>query len=81
MPDNLEMLDINADNSTVEVKIAYHSTRVWINVDGKCVVRINRIKELEVDDWRYPDAYGSARHEEFEQLEKEREQREFSKED
>jgi hypothetical protein len=52
------MQDIVAPASTVEVRISYHGDRVWVNIDGVCALRICKIKNLILEDDRYPDALG-----------------------
>lgn len=48
----LPQLDITAPNHGVQVQVSPEGDRVWVNVDGVCVLRICQIQKdrLEVDD-------------------------------
>jgi hypothetical protein len=49
----MEMMDINAPKG-VQVQIREDGKVLWVNVDGLCVLRINQIPVLDVEDNR-PD--------------------------
>ncbi len=44
------MVDISAN--TVEIYISFDSSKVWINTENGCAVRINDIRNLTIDDNR-----------------------------
>lgn len=50
---DMEMLDIG-NSTVVEVSIAEQprGTTVWINVDGKCLLRCNMVGTVVIDDRR-----------------------------
>ena len=43
--DELRMIDIREPEQGVEVLISEDNKRLWVNVDGVCVVRIQEMKE------------------------------------
>ena len=47
----IDMLDIS-EPEHVEVRIDYEGAILWINVDGKCALRISRIPEIILLDDR-----------------------------
>jgi len=47
---SLELTDITAPELGVQVSISADGKKVWVNVDGVCVLRITEIPELEVDN-------------------------------
>jgi hypothetical protein len=40
------------DHQTVEVTLA--ADKLWINIDGQCVVRVSKAKEVVLEDRRGP---------------------------
>lgn len=46
------MLDITSPKAPVEVQIDPGGKTLWINVDGKCVLRIHDMPGVVVDDMR-----------------------------
>ena len=48
-----DMIDITAPKG-VQVQIRADGKVIWVNVDGKCILRCCQIEVLEVDDSR-PD--------------------------
>lgn len=59
---NDEQLDITAPDHGVEVQIRHDGTVLWVNVDGKNVLRVCRIPggRLEVQDNRLPEKSDNA---------------------
>ena len=48
----MEMNDINAPRMGVQVQIRDDGKVLWVNVDGLCVLRVNNIPMLDVEDMR-----------------------------
>ena len=42
-------LDVTAPEKIVEVQVSSKGDRIWVNVDGICMLRICRIPNLRVD--------------------------------
>lgn len=46
-----QFIDLHeADHIEVVVVRDHNGTKLWVNVNGKCMFRAYRIKELEIDD-------------------------------
>ena len=48
------MLDITAPDHEVEVRFNHDHTIVWVNVDGRCALRVCQIPKLVVLDDQEP---------------------------
>ena len=53
-----EMLDIGSADA-VEIKIDATARRIWVNVNGTCRLRIQRISVLEIDNQADPVGSGT----------------------
>ncbi len=46
-----DMTDVTAPDG-VEIMIRHDGKVIWVNIDGKCLLRACRIKNLTLDDQR-----------------------------
>lgn len=46
-----EMLDVTAPDY-VEIVVSHDERKVWINVDGRCLLRACRIQHIKIEDGR-----------------------------
>jgi len=50
--DKFKIMEDISGAETVEVSVDNTGTVLWVNVDGKCVLRISKIEKLEIVDRR-----------------------------
>lgn len=58
----LPYVDVIAPEGGVVITVRPDGRRLWVNVDGMCVLRITNIPYLEIEDNREPSQGGEGQH-------------------
>lgn len=56
--DDLPQIDLMNPKGGVQITVRPDGHRLWVNVDGVCVLRVSGIPILEIEDNREPEAQG-----------------------